>query len=121
MAATPPQTSPRRARRSTGHWVGLYRPLAIFGFAALWPLDDAYAARSCADWSAEAVSVEGRVEIRRSTSTDWVELAAGAQVCTGDVLQSRGSSRATLMLPDGNIFRLDEETGTILSISVSAF
>jgi Tfp pilus assembly protein PilF len=110
MAGTPPQTTPHRARRSAGHWVGLSRPVALFGFAALWPLGDAHAARTCAEWSAEAVSVEGRIEIRRSNSTEWVELAAGEQVCTGDVLQSRTASRATLMLPDGNTFRLDEHT-----------
>lgn len=84
--------------------------MAIFGLVALWPLDYAYAARSCAEWSAEAVAVEGRVEIRRSSSTAWLELTAGAQVCTGDALQSRSSSRATLILPDGNAFRLDEDT-----------
>jgi Tfp pilus assembly protein PilF len=111
MAGTPPQTPPARyARRRAGHFVPFCRPLAILSLAGLWPLGNAHAARSCEEWSAEVSSIEGRVEIRRSGGSDWVPLAAGEHACTGDSLQADGSSRATLVLPDGGVVRLDERS-----------
>jgi hypothetical protein len=112
MARTPPQTSPSRSSgRQTGRLAPLLGPpLALLWFVGLCPLATAQTARSCSDWSAEVVAVEGRIEIRRSAGLAWAELEAGERVCTGDLLQSARSSRATLLLPDGNTFRLDENT-----------
>ena len=64
--------------------------------------------RSCDEWSAAVSSVEGRVEVRRSATSAWVALAAGERVCTGDSVRVESSSRATLILPDGGVLRLDE-------------
>ena len=111
MAGTPPQISPARyARLLATRYVPLCRPLAILGLAGLWPIGDAHAARNCEAWSAEVSAIEGRVEIRRSATTNWVALAAGDRVCTGDSLQADASSRATLVLPDGGVVRLDERS-----------
>ncbi len=101
MARTPPQTPPCRwPRRRATRSVPVCRA-AIIGLVGLWPLCDAQAARSCEEWSAEVSSVEGRVEIRRSTTSAWVTLAAGERVCTDDSVRVGSSSRATLVLPDG--------------------
>jgi Tfp pilus assembly protein PilF len=110
MAGTPPQTSPSGfSGRQTGRLAPLLGPpLALLGLVGLCPLATAQATRSCADWSAEVIAVEGRIEIRRNAGPAWAELEAGETVCTGDLLQSARSSRATLRLPDGNTFRLDE-------------
>jgi Tfp pilus assembly protein PilF len=80
------------------------------GAAALAPGGAVHAARSCEEWSAEVSAVEGLVEIRRHETTSWVTLATGERVCTGDSVHTGRSSRATLRLPDGGIFRVDEDT-----------
>ena len=101
MARTPPQTPPCRWPRRSGARSTPVCRAAIVGLVGLWPLCDAQAARSCEEWSAEVSSVEGRVEIRRSTTSVWVTLAAGERVCTDDSVRVGSSSRATLVLPDG--------------------
>ncbi|HSC15962.1 MAG TPA: FecR domain-containing protein, partial [Gammaproteobacteria bacterium] len=83
---------------------------AIVGLAAVWPSDDAYAARSCEVWSAEVSVVEGLVEVRRRATAAWVALAAGDRVCTDDLIRVESSSRATLVLPDGGTLKLDERS-----------
>jgi Tfp pilus assembly protein PilF len=84
--------------------------VAAMGLGGLWPIDDAYAARSCEIWSAVVSVVEGRVEVRRSATTAWVALAAGDRVCTDDLVRVENASRATLVLPDGGTLKLDERT-----------
>jgi Tfp pilus assembly protein PilF len=84
--------------------------VAIVGVTGLWRVDPAYAARSCEEWSAEVSVVEGRVEVRRSATTDWVALTAGDRVCTDDLVRVDASSRATLLLSDGGTIRLDEHS-----------
>ena len=88
----------------------MFGAVAILGLAVLWPIDGAYAARSCEAWSAEVSVVEGRVEVRRSATTAWVALAAGDRVCTDDLIRVESSSRATLVLPDGGTLKLDERS-----------
>jgi Tfp pilus assembly protein PilF len=78
------------------------------------PLGYAHAARSCDEWSADITAVEGRVEVRRSDDEEWIALATGDRVCSGDLLRSRSSSRATITLPDGGTLRLDENTALAL-------
>ena len=55
-------------------------------------------------------TVEGRVEVRRSDNQDWVPLATGEHVCSGDALRTQSSSRATITLPDGGTLKLDENS-----------
>ena len=111
MARTPPKTPPSRNPRG---WVARFAPihpaLAIVGVATLLPVADARAERSCEEWSAEVTSVEGRVQVRRSATSAWVGLAAGERVCTDDAVRVEGSSRVTLVLPDGGDIRLDEHS-----------
>ena len=102
MARTPPQTQPCRCpRRRGGRPTAVRRAVSILGLIALWPVFPAEAARSCEQWSAEVSSIEGRVEVRRTGSPTWIALAAGDRVCTDDSVRVGGSSRATLVLPDG--------------------
>src|SRR5688572_14276325 len=101
MACMPPQAPASRNVRRRIRSMPMFATVAIVGFAAVWPSDDAYAARSCEAWSAEVRVVEGRVEIRRRATAAWVALAAGDRVCTDDLIRVESSSRATLVLPDG--------------------
>ncbi|MBN1240310.1 MAG: FecR domain-containing protein, partial [Gammaproteobacteria bacterium] len=68
----------------------------------------ASAGRSCEEWHAELVSVEGRVEIR--TSGGWAPLSSGDRVCTGDSIRVKSYGRAALRLPDKTVLRLDQDT-----------
>ena len=119
MACTPPQArcphSP--ARRHSTDAVG--RSLALVAVASWWPVGEAYAARSCEEWSADITTVEGRVEVRRSDNQGWVPLSAGEHVCTGDALRTQSSSRATITLPDGGTLTLDENSALGLPEPVS--
>jgi len=111
MARTPPQTPPHgNMRRPAARLAPVYRALALAGLAGAYPIGHAYAARSCDDWSAEVASVEGRVEVHRSSTSMWAPLAAGERVCTDDSVRVDGASRALLVLPDGGAIRLDEHT-----------
>jgi Tfp pilus assembly protein PilF len=111
MAHTPPKTPPSCHPRG---WVARLAPirrvLAIVGVATLLPVGNAEAARSCEEWSAEVTSVEGRVQVRRGATSVWMALGAGDRVCTDDTVRVEGSSRATLVLPDGGDMRLDENS-----------
>ena len=111
MARTPPKTPPFCYPRGRVAGIApIRRALAIVGVAALLPVANAEAARSCEEWSAEVTSVEGRVQVRRNTGSAWVALAAGDHVCTDDTVRVESSSRATLVLPDGGDIRLDENS-----------
>jgi Tfp pilus assembly protein PilF len=83
--------------------------LAVVGVVGLLPAA-ARAARSCEEWSAAISSVEGIVEVRRNEQTAWQVLSSGERVCTGDIIQSARAGRATLVLPDGGVIRVDENT-----------
>src|SRR5688572_88753 len=110
MALTPPQAPVSRNVRRRIRSSPMLGAVASLGLAALCPIGDAYAARSCEAWSAEVSVVEGRVEVRRSATTAWVALAAGDRVCTDDLIRVESSSRATLVLPDGGTLKLDERS-----------
>jgi tetratricopeptide (TPR) repeat protein len=110
MAGTPPQTLPPRSPRRPADRSARHRLLAIAGVAAFCPLGAARAAPTCEAWSAEVSSVEGRVDIRRSATSHWVALAAGEHICRGDLVHVEDASRATFVLPDGGVFKLDEDS-----------
>jgi tetratricopeptide (TPR) repeat protein len=70
----------------------------------------ASAARSCEDWHADVVGVEGAVALRRTGTTAWLPAMEHAQLCFGDTIRSESFSRATVVLPDNSMLRLDELT-----------
>src|SRR5262245_51959498 len=111
MACTPPQTPPSHSRRRRAVWSApSWGAAAILGVAGLSHVKPALAARSCEAWSAAVSVVEGRVEVRRSTTTTWVALAAGDRLCTDDLVRVDGASRVTLLLSDGGTIKLDEHS-----------
>ncbi len=89
--------------------------LALF-VAASWFAFGALAERSCAEWSAELTAVEGVVEVLAFGGTpEWLVVASGHRVCTGDTIRIDAASRATLKLPDESTFRLAEHTTVVLA------
>jgi len=81
----------------------------------------ASAARSCADWHAEIVGVEGTVAVRRAGTTTWAPAAERAALCLGDTVRSEVFSRATVVLPDDSMLRLDQLTTVTLNDPPTGF
>jgi tetratricopeptide (TPR) repeat protein len=68
------------------------------------------AAADCQDWVARTVSLQGRVEARRAGEPQWVPVQLGATHCPGDAVRLGRLSRAAIVLRDGAVLRLDQNT-----------
>ena len=64
----------------------------------------------CPDWVARTVSAQGRVESRRAGERQWVPVKPEATHCPGDAVRLGPLSRAALVLRDGALLRLDQNT-----------
>jgi tetratricopeptide (TPR) repeat protein len=64
----------------------------------------------CPDWVAQTVSVQGRVETRRAGQVQWLPVKLEATHCPGDAVRLGPLSRAALVLRDGAVVRLDQNT-----------
>jgi tetratricopeptide (TPR) repeat protein len=91
---------PARDRR----WIA---PLAILALAGL---PAVAAAAECLDGIAQAVSVQGHVQVRRAGEASWVEVRLNDPFCPGDLLRLEPRSRAAVRLRSGAILRLDQNT-----------
>jgi tetratricopeptide (TPR) repeat protein len=69
----------------------------------------AYAA-DCQDWVARTVSTQGRVEARRAGEPRWLPVRLGDIHCLGDAIRLGPLSRAAIVLRDGGVLRLDQNT-----------
>jgi tetratricopeptide (TPR) repeat protein len=69
----------------------------------------AYAA-DCQDWVARTVSTQGRVEARRAGEPQWLPVRLGDIHCLGDAIRLGPLSRAAIVLRDGGVLRLDQNT-----------
>lgn len=69
----------------------------------------------CETTVAEATSVQGLVEVRRSGSSQWARVTLGSAVCAGDSLRTAERSRAALMLANQTVLRLDARTSVSFS------
>ncbi len=87
----------------------LARVLLCTAVAGLWA-NGAEAARSCDDWHAEFVSVEGDVEVQRQSAGAWIAVDRGDRLCTEDTVRVQRNGRALVDLPDGSTLRLDGNT-----------
>ena len=78
----------------------------------------ASAATPCADPVAEAVSVQGTVEVQRSGRSSWEALAYKDAVCPGDAVRARERSRADFVMVNETILRIDQSTRVVFSAPV---
>jgi len=62
------------------------------------------------EWVATLKSVEGTVEARRATQTEWLPAALNDTYAVGDSIRVQAYSRAAILLPDGTVLRLDQNT-----------
>ncbi len=100
---------------------GLRRRLRIAGTwlaAAALLSGTAAAAPPCADPVAEAVSIQGTVEVQRSGASTWVPLAYKDSVCPGDAVRALARSRADFALVNETLLRIDQGTRVVFSMPV---
>jgi tetratricopeptide (TPR) repeat protein len=91
----------------------------FFGIALslllLWPIDVAFAQPPCDATSARIVSIEGQVEAQRSGDTQWQAVKLDDIYCPGDSVRTLEHSRASFILKNETVIRLDENTLVTLS------
>ena len=82
--------------------------LIVLGFCSTW---EVRAAGRCDPGIAEAVSVQGRVEVKRSSAQEWQSVRARDTFCVGDSIRVGNLSRAAIRIPGNEaVIRLDEYT-----------
>ncbi|MGH8574292.1 MAG: hypothetical protein ACREX8_17200, partial [Gammaproteobacteria bacterium] len=76
---------------------GLAFVLIVLGF---WSTCEVRAAGRCDPGIAEAVSVQGRVEVKWSSAQEWQSVRLRDTFCVGDRIRVRNLSRAAIRFPD---------------------
>lgn len=87
----------------------------LLAAAALLCVPLSASARSCRQWHAEFVSVQGSVQIQRTGTAAWRAADQGQTICTGDSVRVSDFSRAAIRLPDKTVLRLDQNTSLTFS------
>lgn len=95
----------------------LLRPMLV---VVLMAFAEAAAAGPCANWVAQAVSVEGQVAIQRPGGEIWAPVGLDDTICPGDVLRVGRNSRAALRLTNDAVLRVDQDTTLSFPPSVAA-
>ena len=67
-------------------------------------------AETCEQWVAQAVSVQGTVEVKRVGETLWQAVKLDDTFCPGDMIRVPERSRADLALANRPLLRLDQDT-----------
>jgi len=91
---------------SARFWIGI--PL-IWWFVVQAPAS-AIAAEECAPVVGHVVSIDGQVEVQRGDNQFWVSAALDQSLCERDTVRTGPRSRAAVMLINGAVLRLDQET-----------
>ena len=72
-------------------------------------------AQTCEKWVAKAVSIEGRVEVKREGETQWQQVQLDETFCAGDQIRVLEESRADLSFANQPLLRLDQNTTITLA------
>ena len=72
-------------------------------------------AKTCEQWVAKAVSVEGRVEVKRSGEAQWQQVQLDETFCAGDQIRVMEESRADLSFVNQPLLRLDQNSTITLA------
>lgn len=89
--------------------------LLLWSIDLLWPIDRASAETPCDATSAKIVSIEGHVEALRLDDTQWQDVKLDDIYCPGDSVRTLEHSRASFILKNETVIRLDENTLVKLS------
>ncbi|KPK22929.1 MAG: hypothetical protein AMJ61_16600 [Desulfobacterales bacterium SG8_35_2] len=72
-------------------------------------------AKTCEQWVAKIVSVEGRVEVKRNGETQWQQVQLEETFCAGDQIRVLEESRADLSFANQPLLRLDQNSTITLA------
>ncbi len=75
----------------------------------------ALSASECETPVAQAVSLQGRVEIHSAEASDWTAVRLNERLCPGDRIRVGANSRAGLTLHNETLLRLDENTSVTIN------
>jgi tetratricopeptide (TPR) repeat protein len=67
-------------------------------------------AKTCEQWVAKVVSVQGTVEVQRVGETAWQRVSLNETLCPGDTVRAQRRSRANLALINESVLRLNQRT-----------
>jgi tetratricopeptide (TPR) repeat protein len=67
-------------------------------------------AKTCEQWVAKVVSVQGTVEVQRAGETAWNPVSLNDTLCPGDTVRAQRRSRANLALVNESVLRLNQRT-----------
>jgi tetratricopeptide (TPR) repeat protein len=82
--------------------------LTIFFCGFLLPVEAA--GKTCEQWAARVVSVQGVVEAREVGQVQWVQLKLNDTFCPGDMMRVKENSRAAVVLSNETNLALDQNT-----------
>ncbi|MCU7927113.1 MAG: FecR domain-containing protein [Candidatus Thiodiazotropha sp. (ex Dulcina madagascariensis)] len=80
-----------------------------------WGFIDGVAAGECTEPVAQAVSIQGQVEVRAADAEPWKRVQRDDGFCPGDRLRVSANSRAGLYLNNGSFLRLSEQSSVTFS------
>jgi tetratricopeptide (TPR) repeat protein len=67
-------------------------------------------AKTCEQWVAKVVSVQGTVEVQRAGESGWQRVTLNQTLCPGDTVRAQRRSRANLALVNESVLRLNQRT-----------
>ena len=70
---------------------------------------------ACDPWAAKVASVQGKVEAQRLNTTTWVAVKRDQHYCPGDKIRVDTNARASIILINETLVRLDQHTSITLS------
>jgi len=85
-------------------------PLLLVSLLAVLFPSHSLAAEECRAVVARVVSVQGTAEVRRSGDSGWQPVSLNNTFCSGDMFRLRENSRASIVLSNETIIRLDQNT-----------
>jgi tetratricopeptide (TPR) repeat protein/opacity protein-like surface antigen len=88
--------------------------LIFLVFAILLSTSGTAGAERCDKWAAKATSVQGEVEAQKTGETGWTPVKLNDTFCPGDSIRLPERSRADLLLSNGGVMRLSENSSLTL-------
>ena len=91
------------------------KPCVIFLIALVYVFllcgpTDIFAGDTCEDVMGKAVSIQGKIQIKKEGKTEWQPLIQNDPFCSGDMIRSLPRSRAAITLRNGSTIRLDQNS-----------
>ena len=73
------------------------------------------AAADCKPWAARIVSVQGEIEVKQASTSNWHPVNRNDTFCPGDSIRVGNNSRAAIVLTNETLLRLDQNSAIKLT------